>query len=71
MAEDILKGKDVLYLMEIKLHKDKPEIVISNPNQIQESIKVDVNRSSYEVVRRSCLHSGGFRPKSWSIGVFM
>ena len=27
----------------IKFYKDKPEIVISNPNQIQESIKVDVS----------------------------
>ncbi len=43
IPEDILKGKDVCIYGTIILYKDKPEIVISNPNQIQESIKVDVN----------------------------
>jgi len=39
MPEDILKGKDVCIYGKIILYKNKPEIVISNPNQIQESIK--------------------------------
>ena len=43
IPEDILKGKDVCIYGKIILYKDKPEIVISNPNRIQESIKVNVN----------------------------
>jgi len=39
MPEDILKGKDVCIYGKIILYKNKPEIVISNPNQIQESIE--------------------------------
>jgi len=34
MPEDILKGKDVCIYGKIILYKNKPEIVISNPNQI-------------------------------------
>jgi len=40
MPEDILKGKDVCIYGKIILYKNKPEIVISNPNQIQESIEL-------------------------------
>ncbi len=40
--EKFYDGNRIIINGVIKTYKDKPEIVISNPNQIQEIIKVDV-----------------------------
>ncbi len=40
--EKFFDGKRIVIYGVIQTYKDKPEIVINNPNQIQEMIKVDV-----------------------------